>query len=231
VGRRTTPPPPRCTFVLDIETLGTAGSLPAVVEMARAADKDPATFAALSPALAHVVCVGLKHLETGREMALVDLKPFGEDAVPFGEQMQGFGGEADMLRRANELLGKAAALVTFNGRSFDIPVLVHRMVAHEITPCAFLLRCARQPRYKGAEPHCDLREQFTFQGACNGAGTSLRAFAIGYGLADPKAGGDGAHVGDLVAEGKVDELVRYCLGDVRTTASLYERWASLAGVA
>jgi hypothetical protein len=217
-------------LVLDIETIGDAANRAAVAEMAAAAGKEPAEFAALSPALARVVCVGMRDLTTKREMAFVDLSPF-KDCPQAIERARGFASERELLEVVNSMFLKVAALVTFNGRAFDVPVLVHRMVAWGIRPASFLMACARQPRYKGAGAHVDLREQFTFAGACNGPGTSLRAFALGYGFNDPKAGGDGAEVEKLIAAGNAQGLVDYCLGDVAAAADLFERWCQLVGVA
>jgi hypothetical protein len=225
------------TLVLDIETLGDiqAEHAPALAEMAAANGRDmaPEEFAALSPPLARVVCVGFRRLEDKKDLAVWDRGAFAEVKEDPGEPHKGELGELQLLETVNRILGAKGVdrVVTFNGRAFDLPVLVHRMVSWEIRPCGFLLAAARQPRYKGAGLHVDLREQFTFQGATNGPGTSLRAFALGYGLDDPKAGGDGSKVAHLVENGDAAGLVRYCLSDVATTADLYERWSRLCGVA
>jgi hypothetical protein len=225
-------------LVLDIETLGDAAQLEAVREMAEAAGKEPEAFAALSPPLARVVCVGMRHLESKREVAFLDASRFGKapESFPYtGTGLVALGGEAGVLKAANDALGKVSTLITFNGRAFDVPVLVNRMVSLGVKPCDFLLRAARESRYpnwKGTPRlHVDVREQMTFFGACNGAGQTLRAFAIGYGLEDPKANGCGAGVAALVKGGDTATLAEYCLGDVRTTAALYERWLALCGIA
>lgn len=223
------------TVVLDLETVSSANleTLLAIEELASKAGKDPESYAALCPALARVVCVGMRDVESGRERAYFDAKisategatsPFSSDATPCG-------GEKALLEAVNDKLGQGLMkLITFNGRSFDLPVLIHRMVAHQIKPSDFLLSCARQPRYKGVGAHIDLREQATFQGAVSGS-LPLRALAIGYGLEDPKANGAGSEVADLVRKGDAAALVKYCLGDVRVTAQLFERWRDCVGVA
>ncbi len=225
-------------LVLDCETLGDypEKQARAIAEMAAAAsgrDVTPEDYAALSPPLARVVCVGFRNLELKRDFAVWDRSAFATVTSEPTCTSEAFGNEDLLLEKVNAVVGAKSVngLVTFNGRNFDLPLLVYRMVAWNVRPAPFLLACARQPRYKGTGAHVDLREQFTFQGAANGNGTSLRAFALGYGFDDPKAGGDGAKVASLIETGNAAGLVGYCLGDVRATAELYERWQSLCGVA
>jgi predicted PolB exonuclease-like 3'-5' exonuclease len=202
------------TLVLDIETIGagTKEQQAAIDEMAAARDMEPDAFAALCPPLARVVCVGLMALESGRSVAYADTLP---------------GTEATILRQANDALSKAARIVTFNGRCFDLPVLIHRSLINGIRPASRLVAAAREYRYRPSV-HIDVRDLFTFFGAAS-VGT-LRAYALGYGLPDPKAHGDGAEVAALVASGRVEELKTYCLGDVETTATLYTRWLESVGI-
>jgi predicted PolB exonuclease-like 3'-5' exonuclease len=202
------------TLVVDIETVGggTPEQQEAIVEMAAAREMDPAAFAALTPPLARVVCVGLKQLETGKAIAYAALLPDGERHV---------------LEQANAALSKATRLVTFNGRCFDLVVLIHRSIINGVTPAPKLVAAAREYRYR-PNVHIDVRDQFTFFGASSGG--TLRAFCLGYGIGDPKAHGSGNEVAALVEAGKLDELKAYCLGDVEATAVLYQRWLAAVGV-
>ncbi len=226
-------------LVLDIETLGdfdTENDSRAIAEMAAAAGRDqtPEGFAALSPPLARVICVGFRDVGTGKELALLDGKLLGApEGVQPPEPTHRFKlGEDMLLQAVNETLTSKTVerLVTFRGRTFDLPVLIHRMLVHSIRPAAKLLAAFREYRYKPSL-HVDLWDQFTGFGAANGGGTTLRAFAIGYGLDDPKANGCGADVAGLVETGDAAALAEYCLGDVRTAAALYERWVALCGIA
>lgn len=217
-------------IALDIETLGDAAQLPAVVDMANAAEKDPEGFAALSPPLARIVCVGMRLFGDGREVAYFDASCFPGVQSPEPSH-RACDNEADVLLKTNLSLSRGVTrIVTFRGRSFDLPVLIHRCVALGVPPCETLVKAAREYRYK-PNLHVDLWDQFTFFGAASGNGCTLRAFAIGYGLPDPKANACGADVAALVERGDAAALVEYCLGDVRTTAALYERWLALCGVA
>jgi predicted PolB exonuclease-like 3'-5' exonuclease len=200
-------------LILDVETVGatTAEQAEAVAEMAEARGLEPDAFAALCPPLARVVAICFLDLDSGRECQLVALEP---------EEEKG------LLVKANAIIAKARQLVTFNGRCFDLAVLIHRSIINGVQPTSRLVDAAREYRYRPSA-HYDLRDAFTFFGAVSGG--TLRAFALGYGLEDPKAGGDGSDVARLVAEGKAEELATYCMRDVRTTAELYRRWRDAVG--
>src|SRR5262245_52572144 len=134
------------TIVLDIETLGAmlhkdelTDEAAALVEMATKADRDVDSFVALSAPLARVVAVGMLQLETKRERCVFDGEAIPLDAPPPEESHVPRVGEKAVLEHVNEILAKATRVVTFNGRCFDLAVLVHRMVARGVTPCTTLL--------------------------------------------------------------------------------------------
>ncbi len=191
--------------------------------MAAAREMDPEAFVALSPPLAHIVCIGILDLDTGRELALYDVEALATDWI--GPNVEGHMGERGVLTRANAILQKASRIVTFNGRGFDLPAIIHRSIANSVMPSPRVVAAAREYRYKPSL-HIDVRDQVTFFGAAP-VGT-LRAFALGYGLGDPKAAGAGSKVAELVAAHDAQALTTYCMGDCRTTAALYRKW--LAGV-
>lgn len=159
-------------------------------------------WTALNPALATVAMVGLIHVESGKEVV------FG---IPADERHA-------LLMVANAL-EKATRIVGFNSRAFDLPLLIHRMVIHGVRVPLALRRAMAEKPWE-SERHVDVREAMTFNGKVRGPGTSLRAFALAYGLHDPKAHGDGRASWELEPK----ELGEYCLGDVRTTLALYEKW-------
>lgn len=210
-------------LVMDIETVGgaTKEQAAAVAEMAEAKGMEPDAFAALCPPLARVVCVGLLNLSTGGERVYLDGDLFSE---PDGQSSEpGFffcAGEKAVLGAVNVAIQGAQRIVTFNGRCFDLAVLVHRSIALGLTPTTKLLSAAREYRYK-PNVHVDVRDVATFFGAAS-LGT-LRAYSMGYGLGDPKANGGGSEVAALVASKSWLELGTYCMGDVRRTGGLYQR--------
>jgi DNA polymerase elongation subunit (family B) len=114
--------------------------------------------------------------------------------------------------------------ITFNGKGFDIPTLIHRAAIHGIRPADSLLRAANAKPWE-ADLHVDMASAFRF-GAATGR-YSLEAFALAYGMANPKADGDGSKLGTFVEQQDAVSLFQYVMGDVVTTAKLYERWQSL----
>jgi DNA polymerase elongation subunit (family B) len=209
-------------LVLDVETVGatTKDTAAAIAEMAEAKGQDPAAFAALCPPLARVVCVALLNLSTGVHRVYLDGEAFSEPAGPTGEPGHFMcDSEAQILSQVSLYITNCIRIVTFNGRSFDLPVLVHRSLAKGVTASSKLLQAAKEYRFK-PNLHIDLREAATFFGASNTG--SLRAFCLGYGLGDPKANGNGKDVASLVEAKDHRTLGRYCLSDVRFTAKLYE---------
>lgn len=194
------------TICLDIETVADIpeAHASAVARMAEKREQAPETFAALSPMLSRVVCVGMLNLDTGGARCPVNLTD-----------------EAALLAEVNSVLAKTTRLVTFNGRGFDVPVLIHRSVINGVPVAPVLWAAANQKPWED-RPHVDAMNVLSFGGTVRRY--SLEAWAIGYGLANPKSGGDGSCVAEMVAAGDTESLTRYCMGDVETTAALYRRF-------
>lgn len=225
------------TLVLDIETVPTRQATREQLEdMAEAAgvltgattDQDAVDrFASTTPALAEIACVGLLHVESGKRRAYVNSSLFYK-TVEADEELYAAHTAGDALSTA---LAKIIALgphawplVTFNGRAFDLPVMVMTLLRCDLPVPGWLSGMLYCNRYKWPSDHVDLREQLSFYGATKG---TLRAFCVGLGIGDPKAEGDGANVGRLVSEGHWKELADYCLEDCRYEALLYQRWKGM----
>jgi hypothetical protein len=133
-------------------------------------------------------------------------------------------GEADLLRQFGRIverhLGQAnAQLVTYSGRGFDLPVLIHRSVKHGVTEGRDLLsKAVGENRYRPVL-HVDLLDAVTFFGAA--PRFPMAAYAIGYGWPSPKQDMDGSQVWGAVQAGRILDVVRYCAGDVLATAHVY----------
>lgn len=54
---------------------------------------------------------------------------------------------------------------------------------------------------------------------------SLSAVAVAMGLPSPKQSLSGDEVGNVYYEGKLNEIITYCKGDVLTSANLYRLWS------
>jgi predicted PolB exonuclease-like 3'-5' exonuclease len=112
-------------------------------------------------------------------------------------------------------------LVTYSGRGFDLPVLIHRSVKHGVTEGVALLHKAVREHRFNPQRHFDLLDSVTFYGASSR--WPMAAYAIGYGHRSPKDDMDGSQVGLAIGNGRILDVVRYCAGDVVATAQIYQR--------
>ena len=116
-------------------------------------------------------------------------------------------------------------LVTWNGRGFDLPVLLLRSLRHGLSwPWYYQ---GRDYRYRYSEQgHLDLCDFLSDHGAARM--TSLDGAARLIGLPG-KDGVDGSQVEGLFNAGQIEALRRYCLHDVTQTAFLFLRYRLLVG--
>jgi predicted PolB exonuclease-like 3'-5' exonuclease len=123
-------------------------------------------------------------------------------------------------RRAELFTG---CLVTFNGRGFDLPVLELQALRHGIpAPVHF----ARRQRWSN-EHHLDLQDFLTNRGDFRiRGGLDLLLKSIGW---PGKVDVDGARVQELYEAGRLDEIHRYCRGDVIQTYFLFLRVQLMRG--
>ncbi len=129
--------------------------------------------------------------------------------------------EEELLRGFWDAVARYDQFITFNGRTFDCPFLMLRSAMLGIRPSRNLMPY----RYSTTE-HCDLLEQLTFYGAFRKF--NLDFYCKSFGIRSPKSEGiTGLDLGPLFEAGKFREIAEYCLGDVRTTAELFQRWQAL----
>jgi hypothetical protein len=154
----------------------------------------------LDPTTGKVICIGLLDTESGEEKALVDKE------------------ETRLLTSFWGYLSESPPelFVTFNGKSFDFPFLNIRSAVCRVPPSMRL-----PVRRYTAHPHLDLREALA--GGDRHRRGSLDYFCAVFGIPSPKQNLDGAGVGPAFRQGRIDEIARYCLGDCRATAALFER--------
>jgi hypothetical protein len=234
--------PQRRVLIFDIETIAdvTPPTQAAIAALAQGRDMTAEHYGGLCPPLARVVCVAWFDLETRTLGACFDATlhaglapstlavddPSGELASTLQCELQPCGGEPQLLRAfgqrvAQHLAQANAQLVTYNGRGFDLPVLVHRAIKHGVSDGRdVLVKAARENRYHPVT-HVDLMDVVTFNGAA--PRFPLAAYAIGYGFQSPKHDMDGAGVWPAVQAGRILDVVRYCAGDVIATTQVYRR--------
>jgi predicted PolB exonuclease-like 3'-5' exonuclease len=134
--------------------------------------------------------------------------------------------EAGMLRDFAKLLeDRRPCLVTFNGRSFDMPVIATRCLRHGV-PLRHYYR-SRDVRYRyTAEGHLDLMDYVADFGAAKASRLDVIAKLCGM---PGKVGIDGKDVGPMVHAGRLQEVRDYCLCDVAQTAGVFLRVQLLRG--
>ncbi|MCA9357103.1 ribonuclease H-like domain-containing protein [Candidatus Nomurabacteria bacterium] len=113
--------------------------------------------------------------------------------------------------------------VSFNGRSFDMPFILHRSVVNEVRPTVDIA----QGRYLSKQTipyHVDLLDELTFYGAMQKR-PSLHQVCVTYGIESPKAGGvSGEDVAELFLQKKFRDIATYNARDVIAITTLYKKW-------
>ncbi|MEO8706691.1 MAG: ribonuclease H-like domain-containing protein [Kofleriaceae bacterium] len=134
--------------------------------------------------------------------------------------------ERALLQELSLLVGeRRPMLVTYNGRSFDLPVIALRALCHGVGMGWYY--DDKDTRYRYSEHgHLDLCDWLADHGAVRAG--KLDAITRLVGLPG-KSGMDGSQVEGLYAAGKLAEIQRYCLADVAQTTLLFLRFRLLQG--
>ena len=189
-------------LVLDIETIPDR-ELYTPVEPAAGAERAFPPLYACRP-----VVLGVIWLDA--TLACRRIGILGEDKSE-AEMMTDF---ADFIARVKPLI------VTWNGRSFDLPVLALRALRHGVDFAWYYRGGGFRYRFS-EEGHLDLGDVLADFGAARM--TSLDGAARLIGLPG-KLGVDGSQVEGLFHAGQMDALRRYCLSDVAQTAFVLLRY-------
>jgi predicted PolB exonuclease-like 3'-5' exonuclease len=116
-------------------------------------------------------------------------------------------------------------LVTFNGRSFDLPVIMLRCLRHGV-PLHFFFQ-DKDYRYRFTDAgHIDLYDFLSEHGAARVGSLDAVAHVIGL---PGKVGVDGSQVEGLYTAGQIQLIKNYCLMDVAQTAFVLLRYRLLQG--
>lgn len=206
-------------LILDIETIPDVDRWkpPEVTEATPAPARG-----AFPPTWAHRIivigCLWLDHSYRLKRLGVID--PEGRQGTP--DEV-----ERHLLEDFSRFVGRARPmLVTYNGRGFDLPVIVMRSLCHGISLGWYYRE--RNVRYRYSEEgHLDLCDWLAEHGATRSG--SLDAIARLIGLPG-KVGIDGSQVEGLYKAGQLAEVQRYCLADVAQTAFLFLRFRLLQGV-
>src|SRR5262249_23107545 len=134
--------------------------------------------------------------------------------------------EASMMADFADFMGnRRPQVVTWNGRSFDLPVLALRALRFGLDFRWYYRGEGYRYRFT-EEGHLDLCDVISDHGAARM--TSLDGAARTIGLPG-KGGVDGSQVEGLYNAGQIDALRRYCLADVVQTAFLFLRYRLVSG--
>ena len=135
--------------------------------------------------------------------------------------------ELDVLDRFVEFVHERRPdIVTWNGRRFDLPVLMLRSMRHAVAQGWYFGGKGMRYRYS-EEGHCDLADHMSDFGAC--PALALDGMAKLIGLPGKYGDIDGAGVAQAYAAGRIAEIGSYCMADAAQTAFLWLRWQQLTG--
>ncbi len=191
----------------------------------------------LWPLTGQIVCIAMANADSLRGQVLFlaakdSVKPADKGDLPAAAEFIPCVDEAELLTKFWEVAVHYDSIVTFNGRTFDVPFIYLRSALLHV-------RVSRRDwlgyRFQ-TEPHCDLLEQLTFYGVSGRDGAARRFnldfYCKAFGIPSPKSHGvTGMDVGRLMAEGRAWDVAEYCLGDVQATVKLHKIWKErLAGV-
>jgi predicted PolB exonuclease-like 3'-5' exonuclease len=134
--------------------------------------------------------------------------------------------EARILEGFSRFVGRQrTTLLTYNGRSFDLPVIALRSLCHGVSLGWYYQERGVRYRYS-EEGHIDLCDWLADHGATRSG--SLDAIARLCGLPG-KVGVDGSQVEGLYRAGQLASIQSYCLADVTQTAFVFLRFRLLQG--
>lgn len=186
----------------------------------------------LWPFTAQVACIAMLNADTARGQVLYLAEDFEEGTADPSVEYVPCMDESELLSHFWNVAPHYDAIVTFNGRGFDVPFLYLRsaLLNIDISKKNWL-----GYRYQ-TEPHCDLAEQLSFYNVSGREGAArkfnLDFYCKAFGIPSPKRQGvTGMDVGRLLAEGRNRDVAEYCMRDVQATRFLYRIWKErLAGI-
>jgi len=115
-------------------------------------------------------------------------------------------------------------LVTFNGSSFDLPVLRYRAMVHAIAAPGLSSRPYFNRYTDDAIDLCDVLSSFSFQGKA-----TLHELCRVMGLPGKPQGIGGGDVEKFYREGRIREIAEYCESDVVNTYRVWLRYELFRG--
>lgn len=173
-----------------------------------------------------VVAISFLEAEIGREggaelYTLKELRSGGTEKSDEEELIKGF---------FQYFSRNTPRLVSFNGRTFDLPVLQYRAMKYGVASPALHQSGDKWNSYTSRysmDWHCDLLEALSSFGASARIRLNEVCSILGF---PGKFGVDGSKVATMYEEGKVAEIRDYCETDVLNTYLVYLRWMQHTGM-
>src|SRR5215471_2304371 len=203
--------PEQSILVWDLETVPDLAAAARLLDMGGASDAE--VREALGSGfpkhpLHKIACIG----------ALVaSRQPEGWRVDALGAPHTGERSEAQLIRDFIEKIGQLRPqLITFNGHSFDLPVLRYRAMVNRIPAVGLQVRQYFHRYTEDALDLCDVLGSYV-----PGAKVKLDDVSEILGLSGKPVGIDGSRVEEMVLAGQIEEVGRYCETDVLNT---YRVW-------
>jgi hypothetical protein len=177
----------------------------------------------LMPGLGKIIAIGMWGVTADRGMILLEGVSTPERDWEKVQSSKIFrGDERELLEMFWKKVGvndkgRRPRLVSFNGRTYDGPMLMIRSAQLGVKPSRQMVG----KRFDFSE-HCDLMEVFNFQGTVRES-YSLEYWCRRFDVESPKGSIDGSQVARVYRQGRIDDIGEYCLRDVRATAQLYQK--------
>src|SRR5215472_14033885 len=125
--------------------------------------------------------------------------------------------EAELIKAFAERVGQLRPqLVTWNGHSFDLPVIRYRAMVNRVSADGLQVRQYFHRYTEDALDLCDALGSYV-----PGAKVKLDDVSKILGLSGKPVGIDGSRVEEMVLAGQIEEVARYCESDVLNT---YRVW-------
>jgi hypothetical protein len=175
-------------------------------------------YTSLYPFTASVVAIGLFDVEKEKSFVYYN-EERGEEWSSEEKKIQYKGlSEAEMIKSFWRIADVADQVITFNGRSFDVPFLMLRSALLKLKPSKNFIG----NRYDSSK-HIDLLEQLTYFGLTRKF--NLDFYCRAFGIESPKSKGiSGMDVKNLYEAGRVKDIAVYCGDDIYATYQLYKIW-------
>jgi len=203
--------PEQSVIVWDLETIPDLEAAARMLDMGHASDAE--VREALGPGfpkhpLHKIACIGA---------LIASRQPEGWRVDALGAPHIGERSEAKLISDFIDKIGELhAQLITFNGHSFDLPVLRYRAMVNRISATGLQVRQYFHRYTEDALDLCDVLGSYV-----PGGKVKLDEVSKILGLTGKPHGVDGSRVEEMILAGQIKEVAQYCESDVLNT---YRVW-------